>query len=62
MVAEKSGFKFDANGQSTAMKELADKLSREALAAMQSTGNVDLAPTTPAPPKALMKEKVGGNS
>ena len=57
MVAEKSGFKFDGNGQSTAMKELADKLSREALAAMQSSGNVDLAPAPQLPEKVVVKEK-----
>ena len=42
MVAEKSGFRFDAAGQSTVMKELADKLSRQAIEAMQSAGNVDM--------------------
>ena len=39
MVAEKSGFHFDGNGQSPAIKELAERLSRQALEAMQSAGN-----------------------
>ncbi|HEX4794596.1 MAG TPA: SPFH domain-containing protein [Humisphaera sp.] len=39
MVAEKSGFHFDGNGQSPAIKELAERLSRQALEAMQSAGS-----------------------
>ena len=42
LVAEKSGFKFDGNGHSSAMKEMADQLSRQALETMQAAGNVDL--------------------
>ena len=42
MVAEKSGFKFDGNGQTEAMKDLADKLTRQAMEALQSAGNADL--------------------
>lgn len=45
LVAEKSGFKIDGNGQSASMKELAEKLSKQALDALQASGNVDL-PTT----------------
>ena len=47
LVAEKSGFKLDGNGQTAAMKELADKLTRQTLQAMQSAGEVDL-PAKPA--------------
>jgi len=48
LVAEKSGFKFDGNGQSESMKQLAHKLTEQAMSAMQESGNVDL----PAPPSA----------
>lgn len=48
LVAEKSGFAFDGKGQSAALKELADKLSRQALENMQSAGNGDL-PSNSAP-------------
>jgi uncharacterized membrane protein YqiK len=41
LVAEKSGFKIDPNGQTAAMKELAEKLTRQAMEAMQSAGNGD---------------------
>jgi hypothetical protein len=43
MVAEKSGFHFDGNGQSAVMKELADKLSKQAIEAMTAAGNVEVA-------------------
>jgi uncharacterized membrane protein YqiK len=42
MVAEKSGFHFDGNGQSAAMKEMADKLCRQAIEAMTAAGNEDV--------------------
>jgi len=42
LVAEKSGFKFEGNGQSAAMKDLADKMTKQVLDAMQAGGNVDL--------------------
>ena len=38
MVAEKSGFHFDGNGQSAVMKELADKLSKQAIESMTGRG------------------------
>jgi len=44
MVAEKSGFHFDASEQNSVMKELADKLSRQAIEAMQAAGNGDMPP------------------
>ncbi len=50
LVAEKSGFKFDGNGHSSAMKEMADQLSRQALEAMQAAGNVDLPVVSQAAP------------
>lgn len=51
LVAEKSGFKVDGNGQSASMKEMAEKLSKQALEALQSSGNLDL-PAAVAEPKA----------
>ncbi|HWE04242.1 MAG TPA: SPFH domain-containing protein [Tepidisphaeraceae bacterium] len=42
MVAEKSGFHFDGNAENSVMKELADKLSRQAMEAMQSAGDLPL--------------------
>jgi hypothetical protein len=42
MVAEKSGFHFDGNGQSAVMKEFADKLSKQAIDAMTAAGNGDV--------------------
>jgi len=50
LVAEKSGFKFDGNGHSSAMKEMADQLSRQALETMQAAGNVDLPVASQATP------------
>jgi len=41
LVAEKTGFKFDGNGQSATMKELAEKLTRQAMEAMQGAENAD---------------------
>ena len=48
MVAEKSGFKFDGNGHSAAMKEMAEKLTRQAMDAMQASSTAD----RPAAPEA----------
>jgi uncharacterized membrane protein YqiK len=45
LVAEKSGFKFDGNGQTAAMKDLSEKMTKQVLDAMQNGGNVDLPPT-----------------
>jgi len=50
LVAEKSGFKFDGNGHSSAVKEMADQLSRQALETMQAAGNVDLPVASQATP------------
>ena len=47
MVAEKSGFKFDGNGQTAEMKQMADKLMKQAMDTMQSTGNADVPPAAP---------------
>jgi uncharacterized membrane protein YqiK len=44
LVAEKSGFKFDGNGQSANIKALAEKLTNQAMDAMQSAANTDLPP------------------
>jgi hypothetical protein len=44
LVAEKSGFKFDGNGQSANIKALAEKLTNQAMDAMQSAANADLPP------------------
>jgi len=44
LVAEKSGFHFDPNGPSAALKEMADKLSQQAIENIKSAGNVDLKP------------------
>jgi uncharacterized membrane protein YqiK len=44
LVAEKSGFKFDGNGQTAAMKELSEKMTKQVLDAMQNGDNVDLPP------------------
>jgi hypothetical protein len=41
LVAEKSGFKIDGNGQTASMKEMAEKLSRQAMEALQSSSNLD---------------------
>jgi uncharacterized membrane protein YqiK len=48
LVAEKSGFKTDGNGHSAAMNDLAEKLTRQAMATMQEAGNVD----QPLPPES----------
>jgi uncharacterized membrane protein YqiK len=42
MVAEKSGFHFAGSEQSSVMKELADKLSKQAIEAMTAAGNGDM--------------------
>lgn len=49
LVAEKSGFKIDPNGQTAAMKELAEKLTGQAMEAMQSAGNGDRPVPAPQP-------------
>ena len=49
LVAEKTGFKFEGNGQSAAMKQLAERLTQQAMDAMQNDGNVDLPPGPEAP-------------
>jgi uncharacterized membrane protein YqiK len=51
LVAEKTGFKFDGNGQSAAIKEMAEKLTKQAMDAMQTGVNVDI-PAAPKPSKA----------
>ena len=51
LVAEKTGFKFDGNGQSSAIKEMAEKLTKQAMEAMQTGGNLDM-PAAPRPSKA----------
>jgi uncharacterized membrane protein YqiK len=50
LVAEKSGFKFEGNGQSAEMKNLADSLTKQAMAAMQTSQNADLPPGGKVPP------------
>jgi hypothetical protein len=52
LVAEKSGFRYDPNGHGSAMKELAEKLTRQAMEAMQNAGNMDLPATTEIKPAA----------
>ena len=54
MVAEKSGFHLDGNGQSAAMKEFAEKLTRQAIETMQSAGD-GLAPAKPDAAKVAVK-------
>ena len=44
LVAEKSGFKFDGNGQSANIKALAERLTKQAMDAMQTSANADLPP------------------
>ncbi len=38
LVAEKSGFKFEGNGQTAAMKDLSEKMTKQVLDAMQNGG------------------------
>jgi len=42
LVAEKSGFRPNGGGPTTAMKEMAEKLTRQAMDAVQSAGNADV--------------------
>jgi uncharacterized membrane protein YqiK len=42
LVAEKSGFKFEGNGQTAAMKDLSEKMTKQAVDAMTFAGNIDL--------------------
>ena len=44
LVAEKSGFKMESNGQTAAMKDLSEKMTKQVLDAMHNSGNVDLPP------------------
>jgi len=55
LVAEKSGFNVDGNGQSSAMKELAEKLTRQAMETMQSAGDETPAKTEASPAKTVAR-------